>query len=95
MTVKRGQPEAMAGTTPVMTAAAPVNAASNAKATSNSVRSGWTCRARRPPTTAPTRKLPSAQRLAAMEKPGAPAAAKPMRTTLPVMLAVKTCPRPR
>ena len=59
------------------------------------MRTGRTRCARRPPATAPARKAPSADRLAAMENPGAPAAANPMRTTLPVMLAVKTCPSPR
>ena len=44
---------------------------------------------------APIRKAPSEVRLAGAEKPGAPAAANPITTTLPVMFAVNTRPSPR
>ena len=46
--------------------------------------------ATRPVTTAPAAKAPSEVSVAVTEKPGAPAAARPSTTTLPVMLAVKT-----
>lgn len=49
----------------------------------------------RPPTAAPTTKDPSEVSVCATEKPGAPAAANPSTTTLPVMFAVKTCSSPR
>lgn len=51
--------------------------------------------ATRPPITAPARKQPSDAAVWDTEKPGAPAAAKPSTTTLPVMLAVKTWWSPR
>ena len=49
----------------------------------------------RPAQIAPSRNAPSEVRLAGAEKPGAPAAAKPSTTTLPVMFAVNTRPSPR
>ena len=49
----------------------------------------------RPAQMAPIRKAPSEVRLAGAEKPGAPAAANPITTTLPVMFAVNTRPSPR
>ncbi len=51
--------------------------------------------ATRPPAAAPSRKQASEVAVCGTEKPGAPAAAKPRTTTLPVMFAVKTRPRPR
>lgn len=51
--------------------------------------------ATRPPAIAPTTNDTSEVRVCATEKPGAPAAANPSTTTLPVMFAVKTCSRPR
>jgi hypothetical protein len=44
---------------------------------------------------APARNTTSEVRVAGTENPGAPAAAKPRTTTLPVMLAVNTRPSPR
>jgi len=52
-------------------------------------------RVRRPETTAPIRKAAKETSEPATENPGAPTAAKARTTTLPVMLAVKTWPRPR
>lgn len=45
-----------------------------------------------PPASAPAANAPSATNEAAREKPGAPANAKPEKTTLPVMFATKTRP---
>jgi hypothetical protein len=42
-----------------------------------------------------TRAVRQIRREADSEKPGSPASANPMKTTLPVMLATKTLPRPR
>src|SRR5207302_9220413 len=50
---------------------------------------------RRPPSTAPTENPTKDITARAMENPGTPAAANPRKTTLPVMLAVKTRPSPR
>src|SRR5262245_44070500 len=50
--------------------------------------------ARRPPQAAPTKNAASAVAQRATEYCGAPARAKPQNTTFPVMLAVKTRPRP-
>ncbi len=51
--------------------------------------------ARRPPRAAPTRKAAREVDDQAVESPGVPATAKPSKTTLPVMFAVKTWPSPR
>ena len=88
--MKRGHPVPMVATLAATTAAIAVRVASAAMTSSMRERCGRTRRARRPPSTAPPRKHSSAQRLAGKENPGAPAAAKPMRTTLPVMLAMNT-----
>src|SRR6266542_5780961 len=48
----------------------------------------------RPPITAPRRKAASAALDRAKESPGDPAAAKPRKTTFPVLFAVNTRPRP-
>ncbi len=49
----------------------------------------------RPPTTAPARKASSETSGATTGSPVEPAMPKPSSTTLPVMLAAKTRPRPR
>jgi hypothetical protein len=51
--------------------------------------------AARPAQKAPIRKNASEVSVAVTEKPRAPATANPNTTTLPVMLAVNTRPRPR
>src|SRR5215470_6171879 len=51
--------------------------------------------ANRPPSSAPSRNPASAAKERGTESPGAPAAANPRKTMLPVILAVKTWPRLR
>ena len=78
------------------TAAIHSKAVSIAAAVSSQRRSGRPTCARpvRPPISAPTRKLSRAATNSGQAKPGVPAAAKPRKTMLPVMLAVNTLPRP-
>lgn len=86
-----GWPEA-----PVTISAARTQAVSTRSAYS-SIRPRWV-RVRctiRPPSSAPTANAASATSDAASENPGAPAMAKPEKTTLPVMFATNTRPSSR
>ena len=77
-------------------AAARSNASPLAVSTSHRRRElGSSSEPRRPPSSAPTRKLTSASKDALTERPLAPASANARNTTLPVMLAVNTWPSPR
>jgi hypothetical protein len=95
MIVYRAQPwETLLTDKATMAAAATKAASSPAAVTSSRLRRlmWWVIR---PPATAPARERAKDVREAGTENPGAPAAAKPRTTTFPVMLAVKTRPRPR
>ncbi len=95
MIVNRGQPEDTPVAVAAMTAATPVARASVVIATASRLRREESRLPIRPAAAAPTRNEPSEVRHAGAENPDAPAAAKPSRTTLPVMFAVKTWPKPR
>ena len=97
ITTYRGHPCPTAGTAkataappPTNTVSVPMAASSKRERLSSGVR-----RAIRLAHAAPTRNTASEVRVAGTENPGAPAAAKPSTTTLPVMLAVNTRPSPR
>ncbi len=85
-----GAAKAMTAATPTSTASAPRLTRAQVRRDPVSIRTEI-----RPPATTPTRKAPREVRLWNTENPGAPAAAKPSTTTLPVMFATKTWPRPR